>query len=169
MFDWSLYLSGLAFTLVLLSLTWIVSIFKRDVSIVDSMWSLLFLAMTLVYTVPVLPNGMTNTPRAILLLSLVSVWALRLSLHLSWRNWGEKEDRRYRAMRDRHSPWFAFKSLYLVFGVQGLLAWFISLPLLAAATGTYQLGMLDYLAVIVWLIGFSFETIADAQLAEDED
>jgi steroid 5-alpha reductase family enzyme len=164
MFDWTLYLSGLAVTSLLLLLTWIVSVLKRDVSIVDSSWSLLFLAMTLAYSVPAWLQGETAA-RALLLLLLVSAWALRLSIYISWRNRGAGEDRRYQAIRRKHEPGFAFKSLYLVFGLQGLLAWFISLPLLAAASGSSPLGALDALAVLLWLTGFGFESVADAQLA----
>jgi steroid 5-alpha reductase family enzyme len=164
MFDWTLYLNGLAVTLVMLLVTWLISVIRRDVSIVDSSWSLMFLAMTLVYTAPAWLHTEPD-PRALLLLLLVSVWALRLSIYISWRNWGEGEDRRYRAIRRRHEPGFAYKSLYLVFGLQGLLAWFISLPLLAAATGSAPLGVLDVIAVLLWLTGFGFETVADAQLA----
>ena len=47
MFDWTLYLYGLAVTAVLALTTWVVSTVKRDVSIVDSTWSLMFLAMAL--------------------------------------------------------------------------------------------------------------------------
>jgi steroid 5-alpha reductase family enzyme len=164
MLDWTLYTTGLAVTSLLVLTTWIVSTVKRDVSIVDSTWSLMFLAMALTYTSPAWLNG-AMSPRALLLLLLVSIWALRLSIHISWRNRGEDEDRRYQAMRHKHEPGFAWKSLYLVFGLQGLLAWFISLPLLAAATGSPDLGMLDALATLIWLTGFGFETVADGQLA----
>ena len=164
MFDWTLYLSGLAVISLLMLLAWIVSLLRRDVSIVDSSWSLMFLAMTVVYTVPVWLHG-EHGARALLLLLLVSIWALRLSIYISWRNWGEGEDRRYQAIRRKHEPGFAFKSLYLVFGLQGLLAWFISLPLLAAASGSTALGALDVIAVALWLTGFGFEAVADAQLA----
>jgi steroid 5-alpha reductase family enzyme len=164
MFDWTLYLSGLTTTLLLLLLTWIVSVFKRDVSIVDSIWPLMFLTMAFAYTAPGWLNGTLGT-RATLMLAIVSAWALRLSVYIAWRNRGEDEDRRYQAIRRNNEPGFAFKSLYLVFGVQGLLAWSISLPLLAVATSSAPLGMLDAMAVLVWLIGFGFETVADAQLA----
>jgi len=164
MFDWSLYFYGLGVTSVLVLTTWAVSTVKRDVSIVDSTWSLMFLVMAFTYAGPAWLSGELK-PRAVLLLLLVSVWALRLSLYISWRNWGEDEDRRYRAMRRRHEPGFALKSLYLVFGLQGLLAWLISLPLLVAVSGTPDLGILDAVAVVVWLTGVGFETVADAQLA----
>jgi steroid 5-alpha reductase family enzyme len=162
-FDWQLYLLGLTITSLLLLLTWIVSLFKHDVSIIDSGWSLLFLAMAIGYTSPGWLYGELGA-RAALLLVLVSLWALRLSLYITRRNRGEGEDRRYRAIRRKHEPGFGLKSLYLVFGLQGVLAWLISLPLLAASTSTSDLGLLDLAAAVLWLVGFGFETVADAQL-----
>jgi steroid 5-alpha reductase family enzyme len=165
MFDASLYLTGLAVTVILPLLTWIVSLLKRDVSIVDSLWSLMFLAMAITYAGATWPDGDSLNTRALLMLALVTVWALRLSIHITLRNWGEGEDRRYQAIRRRHEPGFAFKSLFLVFGLQWFLAWLISLPLLAAASGTAPLNPLDLVAVLVWLTGFAYETVADEQLA----
>jgi steroid 5-alpha reductase family enzyme len=162
--DWTLYFWALTAILPIVFSAWVLSVIRNDVSIVDSIWSLMFLAMTLVYTGSVWLNGEPGV-RALLLLVLVSAWALRLSIHITRRNRGECEDRRYRAIRRRNEPGFAVKSLYLVFGLQGLLAWFISLPLLAAATGSAQPGLLDALAVAIWLTGFGFEAVADAQLA----
>ena len=49
MIDWSLHLAGLLLTLLLVLLTWIVSVFKRNVSIVDSTWSLRFPAIACLY------------------------------------------------------------------------------------------------------------------------
>ena len=95
---------------------------------------------------------------------LTAIWALRLSLHISIRNWGEGEDARYQAIRRKNEPNFAFKSLYIVFGLQGVLAWIISLPLLFAINGTSAPGLLDSAALVLWLIGFVFEAGGDYQL-----
>ncbi|MEJ2685898.1 MAG: DUF1295 domain-containing protein [Gammaproteobacteria bacterium] len=160
MFDPELWLIGLAPILALAVATWGVSVAKRDVSIVDSLWSLLLLGAAFAYA---LAHGQT-LPRTTLVLTLVTVWALRLAVHITVRGWGEPEDRRYRAIRARNEPGFRWKSLYLVFGLQGLLAWTISLPLLGALTGTAPLGWLDAVGIALWLIGFLFETIADWQL-----
>jgi steroid 5-alpha reductase family enzyme len=67
-------------------------------------------------------------------------------------------------MRADNEPGFWLKSLYMVFGVQAILAWMISLPLLGAVLGASPLGWLDYLAVALWLVGFAFEAIGDQQL-----
>ena len=161
MFDLELYLHGLAVALSLASLVWVASVIRHDASIVDSFWSLMLLAMCgsyyLLYEFPTLRGG--------ILLALVAIWAVRLSAHITWRNWGEPEDARYRAMRDRHSPGFALKSLVIVFLLQGVLAWIISLPLLAATTGSRPLNLLDGLALLLVLFGILFESVADAQLA----
>jgi steroid 5-alpha reductase family enzyme len=160
-FDLDIYSSGLLVALLLPSLTWIVSLFKGDVSIVDSLWSLIFLALCTTYFL------LTDfaTARGTLVLVLVTLWALRLSVYITWRNWGEPEDARYQAIRRRHSPHFAVTSLWIVFLLQGALAWVISLPLLAAVAGSRPLALLDGVAAVVVLFGILFESIADAQLA----
>jgi len=161
LFDLRIYLLGLAVIVALALVTWVFSIFKRDVSIVDSLWSILFLAATVVYVGQVeLP-----APRAQLLLLLVAAWALRLAIYLAARNWGEPEDRRYQKIRARNQPHFAFKSLYIVFLLQGLLAWIVSLPLLAASTSSAALVWLDYVGVAIVIIGLFFEAIGDWQLS----
>ena len=119
---------GLVAALVLALATWGVSLVKRDASIVDSVWSLMILLCGLVYAALLPPRG----PLAAWVLGLAALWALRLSAYISWRNWGEPEDRRYRAIRERNEPGFAFKSVYLVFGLQAVLAWLVSAPLLGA-------------------------------------
>ncbi len=161
MFEPKLWLFGLLPIVALAVVTWGVSLAKHDVSIVDRIWSLLFLGAAMAYALGV---G-AEMPRTALVLGLASVWALRLSLHITLRGWGEPEDRRYQAIRARNEPGFAVKSLYLVFLLQGLLAWIISLPLLAALASAEPMAWLDALGVAVWLTGFLFESIADGQLA----
>jgi len=84
-------------------------------------------------------------PRAILVLVLLTLWALRLSFHLAQRNRGKPEDHRYQAIRRNNSPGFAWKSLFIVFGLQAVLAWVIALPLFSAIAGETPLNRLDVL------------------------
>ncbi len=139
---------------------WLVSLVRNDVSIVDSMWSLMFLIAATGFAFTADPG-----PRAGLVLALVGIWALRLAGYITWRNWGEAEDYRYREIRRNHSPYFEVKSLYIVFGLQAVLAWLISLPLLAAISGTRPLGFVDVAGITLWAIGFVFESVGDLQLA----
>ena len=161
MFDSSSFLLGFVVILTLAFTTWGASLLKRDVSIVDSLWPLLFLAAATTYAATVPQPG----PRTTLVLVLVGVWAVRLAGYLTWRNWGEPEDRRYQKIRRHNEPHFALKSLYLIFGLQGTLAWIISLPLLAAIAAPGNVTVLDYAGVALWGVGFGFESAADWQLA----
>ena len=104
-------------------------------------------------------------PRQWLVLLLVAAWALRLSIFITVRNHGEPEDHRYRTIRKNNEPHFRFKSLYIVFGFQAVLAGFIAAPLLAAMSASAPLGWLDLLGVTLWLIGMFFEVVGDFQLA----
>ena len=158
--SWDAYLQGLAVLLVLAVLGWLVSLALRNVNLVDSLWSLFFLAAAVTYA------GLLDesAPRTGLVLALVALWALRLAGHLTVRNWGKPEDRRYQAIRANHSPGFGWKSLFIVFGLQAVLAWLISLPLLAASASLAPLGLLDALGVAIVLAGLTVETLADRQL-----
>ena len=140
--------------------TWLLSVMKRDVSIVDSIWSLMILIAAIVYFVNNTAIGFRET----LIFYLVAIWALRLSVYLTWRNWGQPEDYRYQQIRKNYSPWFALKSLIIIFGLQALLAWLVSLPLLPALSVTQPLSLLDGIALLIWSVGMGFETIADFQL-----
>ena len=161
MLDVSAYLLAGAAIATVAVIAWLISIAKNDVSIVDVLWSLMFLIVTLACTVTADSLG----PRAAIVLVLVSVWALRLAGHIAWRNPGQPEDRRYQAIRRNNEPKFAFKSLYIVFGLQAVLAWFIALPLVVAATGSNALTPIDYAGAALFLVGFSSEAIGDWQLA----
>lgn len=161
MFHLDAYLIGLAAILTAGLLTWLVSLVRRDVSIVDSLWSIMFLIAALVYAL-VLPD---YGPRSALVLGLVAFWSIRLAAYITWRNWGEGEDRRYQQIRANNEPHFALKSLYIVFGLQGVIAWIVSLPLLAAMANPGNLNVLDYAGIALWLVGMVFEAGGDLQLA----
>jgi steroid 5-alpha reductase family enzyme len=149
------YLLGAGF------LTWLASVPLRNVTIVDTLWSLMFVIAAFAYAASTTPLE----PRAQLLLVLVTIWGLRLALYLGRRTFGHEEDRRYQNIRKRNEPGFTWKSLYLVFGLQALLAWVISLPLLGGIAGdSSTLGWLDYAGVALWLVGLYFEAVGDWQL-----
>lgn len=152
--------SGMALAALAVAL-WLFSLRRGDVSIVDAFWSPMFLLSVGVYSALIEDRG----PRTVLLLTLVAIWAVRLSAYIAWRNHGQPEDYRYREIRANHQPGFRYKSLYMVFGLQAGLAWLISLPLVAAVSGQATIGLLDALGALLWIIGFSFEAVGDLQLA----
>ncbi len=107
----------------------------------------------------------TGGPREVLLLVLVTVWALRLSVYITWRNHGQPEDHRYQNIRANNEPGFRYKSFYIVFVLQAVLAWVISLPLVTAIGGQTELGFLDYFGIALFVVGLLFESIGDLQLS----
>jgi steroid 5-alpha reductase family enzyme len=157
--NWGLYGLGLAAIGGLALAGWLIATARRNVAVVDSLWGLFLLAAMVVYC------SAGTSVRGVLVLALVGVWAVRLSAYVTWRNRGQPEDRRYQAIRAAREPGFWWKSAYVVFGLQAVLAWIISLPLHAAAMSRGALGPLDALGAALFVSGFAFETIGDAQLA----
>lgn len=151
---------GLAAVSALMVATWAVSVVRRDASLVDRVWGLGFVVAAWVWAL----LGSGDPTRSWVVVALVTVWGLRLSAHITWRNWGHGEDPRYQQMRARHDA-FAVRSLVTVFGLQALLAAAIAVPLFAVARGTTAFGWLDVVAVGLWTVGFVFEAGADLQLA----
>jgi steroid 5-alpha reductase family enzyme len=140
---------------------WAIATVRRNAGLADVAWSLFFLAAAGSFAWQSQPIS----PRGLAVVALVAAWALRLAAHLARRNWSAPEDRRYAAIRARNEPGFAWKSLYLVFGFQALLAWLICAPLAAAIGSSTPLGGIDVLGMAVAAFGIAFEAIADAQLS----
>jgi len=140
--------------------TWLVSLWRRDVSIVDGMWPVFIGGAGALYaaTSPRLGAG------GVTALVLLAVWAARLCLHITLRNHGQPEDRRYQKIRANNQPNFELKSLYIVFGFQAALAWIVALPLMSTARATQDFGPLDAIGALLVVFGIVFETVADAQL-----
>ena len=161
MLDTTALMAILPLVLLMSVVAWVVSLAKHDVSIVDSLWSLMILSCLLLYVMLAEQTG----PGAWLVIAMTSIWAVRLSLHITIRNHGEPEDRRYQAIRANNQPHFEFKSLYIVFLFQSFLAWVVCLPVVAAVSGETPPGPLTYAGVAVWIFGMVFEVVGDFQLA----
>jgi steroid 5-alpha reductase family enzyme len=157
-----LLLATAAWSAVSMTALWLLSLALRDASIVDIWWGPGFAAITAVaYAL-----AASGHPRQTLMLTLVAAWGLRLGLYLFARSRGHGEDPRYQAMRRSWGARFPLVSLFTVFGLQGLLMWFISLPMqLTQADPGGPLGLLDAIGCTVFVAGLAFESIGDFQLA----
>ena len=68
-------------------------------------------------------------------------------------------------MRRRYGERFAVVSLYLVFGLQGVLMWIVSLPVQLGQTRESSRRRRDRrVGIAVWAIGVCFEAVGDWQL-----
>lgn len=148
----------------LMVVLWLVSLARRNSSIVDIFWGAGFvLANWIAFAL----SPQAHPVRQWLLNILVTLWGLRLSLYILWRNWGKEEDFRYRKWREEAGGRWWWQSLFKVFLLQGILLVIIAAPLVVAqaAGGPARLTALDVLAVALWLFGFAFEAGGDLQLA----
>ena len=161
MFDLDIYAAGLTAAIGAAIGTWLLSILLRDVSIADAVWPLLFALMATIYVLMAPEVG----TRSYLVFFLVTLWASRLGSFVLRRNWRMPEDRRYQRMRHANAPGFWMKSLYMVFGMQAVLAWIISLPLLGAMLGSSPIGSLGFAGTVACTLGIALEAIADQQLS----
>lgn len=149
---------------ILLSMTtlWGLSLLIKDASIVDIFWGTGFVLVAWAYSIFI---GATSA-RQWLILVLVTIWGLRLTLHLAKRNLGKGEDYRYQKWRSEEGARWWWLSYIRVFLFQGVIMWVVSLPLLGAQFMASDLNLLDYFAVFVWMIGFIFEAGGDWQLTQ---
>ena len=154
--------SALAVAVVMVA-TWLVSLPLRNASIIDPVWPIGFVVVGWVAGL----TGRGDALRVTVLVAAVTVWGLRLGVHLFTRNRGHGEDFRYVEMREKHGDRFWLISLFTVFATQGVLMWVVSLPLQLGsgidgrATGW---AVLLVAGIAVWLLGFVFESVGDAQL-----
>jgi steroid 5-alpha reductase family enzyme len=160
----TLYLTIGLIILVLMTLLWLLSLALKNASIVDIFWGTGFVVVTWISFL-LTPQG--TFARKLLLSLLVTIWGLRLSLYILWRNWGKPEDFRYQAWRKENGAAWWWRSFFKVFFLQGILMWIIAAPLVAAQISAQpdHLIWLGCVAVLLWLYGFTFEAAGDWQLA----
>lgn len=159
----TLFWENAALLALMMGALWVWSLWRRDASVVDPWWPLGYLLVAWHSGL-----GMPWTEGRLTLLALVAVWALRLAGYLFRRGWGQGEDPRYQAFRQRYGPqryWWV--SLFQVFLLQGSLILALSWPLQLAMSKAPpdQLGANDLLGAALVVLGLGIEALADAQLA----
>ncbi len=157
----SLLLMNLAVIAVVAAIAWLISLPLRDASIMDVFWGLAFV---IIAWTGLIASGGTSL-RSWLLVSLTTIWGLRLAGYLAWRKRGQPEDHRYAALRQHYGERFWLVSLVVVFGLQAVILWVVALPLAAGTLARGPSSWLDGVGVMLWLIGLTFESVGDFQLA----
>ncbi|MFC5176423.1 DUF1295 domain-containing protein [Nocardioides taihuensis] len=159
---------SLAVVVVAMSVTALIAWRAGRVAVVDVFWGLGFVLVAVVCALlaPLVGGGWV----AWLVAGLVLVWGGRLARHIGRRARGHGEDPRYAELLSPHTPeadrraWFA-AAVRKVFVVQAVAVWVVSLPVQAAALGPAEWPWLAAVGTAVWLLGFVFESVGDAQLA----
>ena len=158
----SYYIALILLLFAYMSLWFAVSLIKKRNDVADVAWGLGFVLM--VWASFFLSSG--SGTRGIVVGALVSIWGLRLAWHIHTRSKGKAEDYRYQAWRKEWGKWFYIRSYFQVYLLQGAFLFLIVLPVLMINKNTGSaLGLFDLFGAIVWLFGFYFEAVGDAQLA----
>lgn len=161
---------GFAFLALLALATgvWVISVIAGKACVVDSMWSIVVAGYpTICYWFYGGPSPL-NEPRYQLLMGILWIWSFRLSLFLTYRNWGHSEDRRYQVFRKKNPQSFWWMSLFTVFWLQSVLSLLLSMPLAVLPTfdrsDDLSISPWSYIGVAIFTFGFLYETTADFQL-----
>ncbi len=149
---------------IFMHLAYYIAVSKKDNSIADIFWGMGF---AIVGWASLLLNQ-NFTARALLATGLVTLWGLRLSIYILIRNKDKPEDWRYQKMRDQWGDSWKIMSYLQVFLLQGIFLLIIASSTIFINTfsqaSVIDLTWLDWLGSLVWLIGFTFETVGDFQL-----
>ncbi|MFP4199762.1 MAG: DUF1295 domain-containing protein, partial [Halanaerobium sp.] len=158
----SIYFQLFLLVLLYFSIFFVIAVLKKDNSIVDIGWGLgyVYVANLSLY----LTNNYNL--RSFVITFIVTIWGLRLSYHIFKRNLGKGEDFRYAKRREEWDH-FYLKSFIRVFMLQGILLFVISTPIIKIISAPYySLRIIDFIGLLIWGIGFSYETAADRQLKD---
>jgi steroid 5-alpha reductase family enzyme len=160
------FLTGLALAFAvsigLFVLTWVVAVRIGRYNVVDAAWGSSFVAMAIASFIWSAGHGVPDW-RRILVLMLVTIWGTRLSIYIGMRSRGAGEDPRYEEMLGE-APHRALRALGVVFVLQAVVAWFISLPVQAAMYVRSGWSWLAFVGIAVWIVGLYFEADGDAQM-----
>ncbi len=104
---------------------------------------------------------------SLLITLMVTLWSLRLSIHIARRNWNRKEDFRYEELKQNWTNHFRLRLLLQVFLLQGVILYIIALPILWINTHPQEISWNTLqVAFPIWLAAFLIEAIADVQLLQ---
>ncbi|MBA3815544.1 MAG: DUF2878 family protein [Parachlamydiaceae bacterium] len=138
----------------------LVAIAKKRADLADVAWGLGFI---LVAWTSLIFGQMTIY--GLIVNILVTIWAIRLMLHIYYRNRNRDEDFRYQALKRKWGENFNFKIFSEVFLLQGCILYVVALPIIWIHTHSERMPVQVLMfALPIWISGFVLETIADWEL-----
>ena len=158
-----LWLLSLLFAAILMGVIWMIAVRIRNAGIVDIAWSAGFAPIALFFAWAA--HG--HPVRRAIIAALVSLWSLRLGLHLYVRVMSHHptEDRRYAELR-RSWGQAANRNMFWFFEMQAVLLAVLSLPaLMICLNQNPSIRPLEIAGVLLFALALAGESIADRQLA----
>ena len=146
--------------LILFTLTWLFQLRTKNAGIVDTIWSVSFPLLVVIYFF----RAEGYLPRQSLISIMVVIWGLRLASYLLFRTLGHREDSRYRALRE---SWGDKQNIMMLrfFYFQAGLALILSFPFaLIMVNADPEIKWIEWTGAGLWLVGLLGESTADYQL-----
>lgn len=156
-----------AASIALLTVTFIIARVRNRYDLVDVIWGVAFIVIAV--TSYLLQPDIKLLSIQTLTTGLVIIWGLRLAVHIFTRwNRSADEDRRYADMRREYAslPGGVLVNMFgRVYIVQAFLALIVSSSVVIINSAVItDFGILAGIGLGVWVIGFFFEAVGDAQL-----
>lgn len=175
------FISVLLINIIINTLVSLISIFKKDNSIVDIFYSTLFIVPSLCATLFInyfINSGIEvskTTFLPLLLQTMILAWGIRLGIRIYNKNKGKGEDKRYASWRRswmrKGKLYFYMRSYLQIFVLQAFVASIIVLPavyFIVFASSEYGIAsnalIFILLGIIIYKIGYFFEYYGDKQL-----
>lgn len=157
-----LYVLNVAAIFIFMVTMFIIAQLKKDNSIVDIGWGLGFVIIAFV---SYFATGGEKDLRQTVVLILVTLWGIRLFLHLFIRSIGRGEDFRYVNFRKQWGKNATVIAFFRVFMMQGAIMLLLAYPIVLVNSAIAEgLDGAAIIGLIVWIVGFLFQTIGDYQL-----
>lgn len=126
---------------------YLLSIIKKRNDVADVAWGLGFIIVSIFNLI------LNPSLKLVFSLILISIWGTRLAWHIYVRNRNKKEDFRYEKFKNN--------SYFKVFVTQGFFMFLILLPVMNSGE---EWKYINFLGILLWILGFYFESRADREL-----
>ncbi|NCA80441.1 MAG: DUF1295 domain-containing protein [Sphingobacteriia bacterium] len=166
------YVLPLVVVVIFFTITYFVAEAKKNYGYIDIVWGASFVVNAwFALLISSLVNNAWPSVPAIVVTVAVTIWGMRLSSYLFKRNWNKSEDYRYVTMRNNlvGKKYPRLTAFLKIFMSQAGLSILVSTVLIVTINGVvlandWLVYSLTIAGGILWIIGFIFESLGDAQL-----
>lgn len=158
----SILIAALVVLLLYMTLLFVIGTVTKNNGVADIGYGVAFIVLT--GATLILSPSVSHY--ATLLSILPFIWGLRLASRIYRKNAGKPEDFRYKAWRDAWGSTFLVRSFFQVYMLQGLVVFAVALPVTLAIVfpALVMNTTVFWIGIILWVVGFYFEAVGDAQL-----
>lgn len=156
------FLGALFALCIYMSVLFCIALLRKNNGIADIGYGGGFIVVTvfaIVYSAPI-------TFEQALFVLLPFIWGVRLVSRIYLKNKNKPEDFRYKAWRDVWGSSFVLRSFFQIYMLQGLIIFIVASPIIFALVygATVLYTPLFIGGILLWLVGFFFESVGDYQL-----